>query len=399
MDSALNSLLKDVVVVEYSHMVMGPCCGVILADLGARVIKVEPLKGDNTRRLGGSGAGYFPMFNRNKESITIDVNQPRGLALLKKLIDKADVFIENFRKGSLDKHGLDYPSLQEHHQRLIYLSLKGFLSGPYQDRTALDEVAQMFSGLAYMTGLPDRPMRAGTSVVDITGAMFGVIGILAMLQKRAETGRGGVVVSSLFETAAFLVGQHIAQFAVSGKPLQPMSVRQSAWSIYDIFKLNDGSSLFVAVVSDTQWRLFCKELGFDEWLADPQYAENNNRVALRDVIIPGVQAKFLSLEKSALLEKVERIGVSFAPINRPNDLLQDQQMRAQGLLDVALSDGPRAGDTIPLPATPLEIQGKRLGLTKQVPHIGEDSSSVCSWLGLSREDILQYKSEGIIGGP
>ncbi|MDI9347676.1 MAG: CaiB/BaiF CoA-transferase family protein [Methylacidiphilales bacterium] len=390
------SLLRGITVVEYSHMVMGPCCGVVLADLGARVIKVEPIKGDNTRRLAGSGAGYFPMYNRNKQSLAIDVNKPEGLTLLKSLIKSSDVFIENFRPQALNKYELDFDSLHKKHPSLIYLSLKGFLSGAYQNRTALDEVVQMFSGLAYMTGLPERPMRAGTSVVDITGALFGVIGILAMLEQRKKTNLGGLVQSSLFETAAFLVGQHIAQYASSEKPLQPMSVRQSAWSIYDLFDLADGTKLFVAVVSDTQWKIFCQEFNLLELLNDPSLAQNNQRVEKRDTILPIVRQTFLRMDKNDLLKKLDTCGVPFAPILQPNQLLQDQHLLQAGLVPITLSDGNNKGKAIQLPALPIEVNGMRSGIHHQVPTIGEDSDSVCASLGYTTQEITQLKQQGVI---
>nr|WP_255399457.1 CoA transferase [Oceanicoccus sp. KOV_DT_Chl] len=209
--------LSGIKVVEFTHMVMGPTVGVILADLGADVIKIEPIQGDNTRRLKGSGAGYFPMYNRNKKSLCVDLKSEQGHQLAERLAAKADVVIENFRPGAMDKLGFGYEQLSALNPRLIYCSLKGFLSGPYQHRTALDEVTQMMGGLAYMTGLPDRPMRAGSSVIDITGGMFGVIGILAALEERHRTGKGKEVVSSLYETTAYMVGQHMAQQAVSGE--------------------------------------------------------------------------------------------------------------------------------------------------------------------------------------
>ena len=206
--------LKGITVVEFTHMVMGPAAGLILADLGADVIKVEPLHGDNTRRLGGSGAGYFAMYNRNKRSLCIDLKSEEGLEIAYRIVSKADILIENFRPGAMNKFGLDYETLNLENPSLIYCSLKGFLSGPYEHRTALDEVTQMMGGLAYMTGLPDRPMRAGSSVVDISGGMFGVIGILAALQKRNLSGVGEHITSALVESTAFMVGQHMAQEAV-----------------------------------------------------------------------------------------------------------------------------------------------------------------------------------------
>src|SRR5215218_4261031 len=263
--------LKGLRVVEFTHMVMGPTCGMVLADMGAEVIKVEPIEGDRTRRLLGAGAGFFPMFNRNKKSIGIDLHQPEGAELARKLCAGADVVAENFKPGTMEKYGLDYASLSKVNPKLIYATCKGFLPGPYDRRTALDEVVQMMGGLAYMTGRPGDPLRAGTSVNDMMGGMFGAIAALA---QREKTGRGQEVQSALFENNVFLVAQHMMQFAVTGKPAAPMPGRISAWAVYDVFTVQDGEQVFLAAVSDTQWRIFCEALGFADLQADERLRTN-----------------------------------------------------------------------------------------------------------------------------
>ncbi|MEM6606858.1 MAG: CoA transferase, partial [Pseudomonadota bacterium] len=356
--------LTGIKVVEFTHMVMGPAAGVILADLGAKVLKIEPLKGDNTRRLKGSGGGYFAMYNRNKSSLCLDLKSDSGLALAKAVIDASDIMIENFRPGAMEKLGLGYDSLRQTNEGLIYCSLKGFLSGPYAHRTALDEVTQMMGGLAYMTGLPDRPLRAGSSVIDIAGGMFGVIGVLAALAARRESGKGRQVTSSLFETTAFLVGQHIAQQGVLGEEPPPMSVRRSAWSVYDIFLSAEGERVFVGVVSDSLWARFCQEFELDELAKDPQYASNSDRVARRDTLIPLLNELFATMPKDIMMTRLDRAGVPFAPINKPIDLVDDPHLReGGGLLDVTLSNG----DVIKLPAIPLEFDGHKPGLYQELP--------------------------------
>jgi crotonobetainyl-CoA:carnitine CoA-transferase CaiB-like acyl-CoA transferase len=284
--------LKGIQIVEFTHMVMGPAVGAILVDLGADVIRVEPVGGDPTRELRGSGAGYFPMYNRNKKSLCLDLKDPRGLDIAKRLCARADVVIENFRTGAMDKLGLGYEALSADNPRLIYCSEKGFLAGPYEHRTALDEVAQMMGGLAYMTGPPGRPLRAGTSVIDVAGGMFGVIGILAAIEQRHKTGRGQKVSSSLFETTIYLVGQHMAQMAVTGQPAKPMPVRISAWAIYDVFETADNEQVFVGIVSDGLWQKFCESFGQRELGADPQYKTNAQRVNARETLLPQVRALF-----------------------------------------------------------------------------------------------------------
>ncbi len=384
--------LQGIKVIEFTHMVMGPTVGLILADLGADVIKVEPLQGDNTRRLKGSGGGYFAMYNRNKSSLCLDLKSGDGLALARDMVNRCDIMIENFRPGAMDKLGLGYEQLSRDNPALIYCSLKGFLSGPYEHRTALDEVAQMMGGLAYMTGLPDRPMRAGSSVIDITGGMFGVIGILAALQERHSSGAGRHVTSSLFETTAFMVGQHIAQQGVLGEEPPPMSVRRSAWSVYDIFTCKDGGRVFVGVVSDSLWQRFCEEFGFDEWAADESLAGNNARVLRRDTIIPVIQALFDTMGIEELTARLDRAGLPFAPINKPIDLVDDPHMQAGGLLDIELDNG----ETIRLPALPVEFDGEKTGVYRQLPRPGQGGLDYLARLGISGERLEKLVAGGII---
>jgi crotonobetainyl-CoA:carnitine CoA-transferase CaiB-like acyl-CoA transferase len=391
--SAADLPLTGLKVLEFSHMVMGPSIGLILADLGAEVTRVEPIGGDSTRRLEGSGAGYFPMYNRNKRSICLDLKAPDGLALARRLARSADVVVENFRPGTLERLGLSYETLQRDNPRLIYCSAKGFLSGPYENRTALDEVAQMMGGLAYMTGPPGRPLRAGASVVDVTGGMFGVIGILALLQQRHRTHRGGHVRCSLFETTAFLVGQHMAQMAVTGKPAAPMPARISAWAIYDVFQTADSQQIFVGVVSDAQWRSFCTAFDLAEFAADAGLATNNDRVAQRERLLPPIRELFARHERDPLLRKLEDIGLPVARIARPQDLFEDEQLNAPGgLLDLTLPDGRAAR----LPALPLEVDGERYGVQRDLRQAGADSRAVLSEIGVSAEEFADLARAGVV---
>jgi len=368
--------LDGIRVVEFSHMVMGPTVGMILADLGADVVKVEPVGGDKTRRLPGSGAGYFAMYNRNKQSITVDLKSEKGLSVVRSLIADADILVENFRDGALDKLGLGYEEVREINPSIIYQSCKGFLSGPYERRTALDEVAQMMGGLAYMTGPKGRPLRAGASVIDVTGALFGVIGILSALVARKDSGKGANIRASLYETTAFLVGQHIAQGAVTGTEAPPMPERISAWAVYDVFETLD-SQMFVAVVSDGQWKSLCRAFSLMDWESDNALATNAGRVAKREVIIPRLREMFRALDSEALGARLETIGLPYAPIRKPDDLLTDPHLNAHGLLPMELPDGKQ----IKLPALPLEIDGVRPQVRLNPPRVGADNDKIYSKLG------------------
>ena len=377
--------LSGIRVVEFSHMVMGPSVGVILADLGAEVIKVEPRGGDQTRTLLGSGAGYFPMFNRNKKSLCLNLKSEAGMEAARRLVARADILIENFRPGTLARLGLGYDALSAIDPRLIYCSAKGFLKGPYEHRTALDEVTQMMGGLAYMTGPPGRPLRAGSSVVDITGGMFGVIGILAALERRHRTGTGGEVKCALYETTAFLVGQHMAQMAVTGQAAQPMPVRVSAWAIYDVFETaRANEQLFVGVVSDGQWKTFCAAFDLAALGSDLDLAHNNQRVLARDTILPQVRALFQAMPRETLVAKLEGLGLPFAPIARPDELFDDPHLLAcGGLLDVTIP----GGETTRLPALPIEIDGERMTLRHDIPAIDQDAEAILRDLGYAADQI------------
>ena len=390
--------LRGIKVIEFTHMVMGPTAGVILGDLGADVIKVEPLKGDNTRRLKGSGAGYFPMYNRNKRSDDARSQAPRRSKRGTQADSVRRYRLENFRTGTMAKLGLNYESLAPANPGLIYCSLKGFLSGPYENRVALDEVTQMMGGLAYMTGLPDRPLRAGSSVIDITGGMFGVIAILSALHQRRETGQGSHVTSALFETTAFLVGQHMAQQAVSGEAPPPMSVRQSAWAVYDIFELNSGERLFVGIVSDTLWQRFCAEFSLADWAADESLSSNAGRVAERDRLLPAIRELFAPMTLASLSERLDRAGLPFSPINTPGDLFEDPHLTASGgLLLIHLTDGDHAGLQTTLPRLPVEFGDKKPPLRRDLPRAGAHSSEVLRELGFSDDDIDSLAATGAVG--
>ncbi len=388
--------LAGIRVIEFTHMVMGPTCGMVLADLGAEVIKVEPLAGDNTRQLLGSGAGFYPMFNRNKLSLSLDIKQPRGLEIVLKLLAGADVFSENFKSGSMERLGLGVEALSALNPRLIYVSHKGFLPGPYEHRTALDEVVQMMGGLAYMTGRPGDPLRAGSSVNDIMGGMFGAIGVLAALQQRHATGRGQPVQSALFENNVFLVAQHMMQFAVTGKAAAPMPERISAWGIYDVFSVAGGEQIFLAVVSDTQWALFCRAFEFADLAEDTRLASNNLRVQARDWLIPELRQRMSLRPAAQIAATFEAAGLPFAPITRPDQLMTDPHLLATGgLAPLTLPDG-RATHVALLPLT---LDGQRLGVRRNPPRLGEHNQALLRELGYGDSDIAELIKDGVLGQP
>ncbi|SEJ71380.1 CaiB/BaiF CoA-transferase family protein [Achromobacter sp. NFACC18-2] len=386
---------EGVRVIEFTHMVMGPTCGMILGDLGAEVIKVEPPGGDSTRRLLGSGAGFFPMFNRNKKSIVLDLKRAEGREAARRLIASADIVSENFKPGVMAKLGLDYASLRHQHPRLIYVSHKGFLPGPYEQRTALDEVVQMMGGLAYMTGRAGDPLRAGSSVNDIMGGMFGAIGAMAALARRESTGAGGEVQASLFENNVFLVGQHMMQYAMTGRAPAPMPSRISAWAVYDVFTVKNGEQIFLAVVSDKQWTIYCDALGLSDLHGDPRLQTNNDRVQARDWLMPILRSRMADYSAASLAEVFEREGLPYAPITKPEDLFDDPHLASTGgLAPISLGDGR----TSKVPLAPFTLDGEQPGIRLQPPAAGQHTDALLMGVGYSEQEIEALKAQHIAQG-
>jgi len=388
--------LSGIRVVEFTHMVMGPTCGMVLGDMGADVVKVEPLAGDSTRKLLGVGAGFYPLFNRNKKSIALDLESDTGRDVVARLVARADVVSENFKPATMEKLGLDYATLSARHPRLIYVSHKGFLPGPYEHRTALDEVVQMMGGLAYMTGRPGDPLRAGSSVNDIMGGVFGAMGAMAALMQRQQTGQGQHVQAALFENNVFLVAQHMLQFAVTGQPAAPMPERISPWGIYDVFSVQGGAQIFLAVVGDTQWRVFCEAFGFADLYADTRLATNNDRVRARGWMMPLLRERLATHTREELTAVFEREGLPFAPITDPQYLFADPHLlQTGGLAPMTLPDGRETS----VPLLPLTLDGERLGLRLDPPRLGQHGREVLLEVGYSDAEISAMVQAGTLALP
>lgn len=378
MKPEINGLpLEGVRVVEFTHMVMGPTCGMILADLGAEVIKVEPPGGDKTRNLPGLGIGFFRSFNRNKKSVVIDIHTPEGLETAMELIGESDVLLENFRPGLMDKLGLGYESLKERFPQLIYVSHKGFLPGPYENRLALDEVVQNMAGLTYMTGPVGRPLRAGSSVNDIMGGMFGAIGVLAALRERDRTGHGQEIQSALFENCCLLAAQHMQQFQMTGEVPPPFPARLSAWSVYDTFSVAHGEQLFIGAVSDKQFQVLCGVLGREDLLNDPALATNAQRVEVRPALLRQLQDTLQHLELETLCDQLQTAGLPYAKVVRPDQLVHDEHLiESGGLVPMQTPEG----DTTQVVLLPLLMGGRRPGVRHPLPKIGEHTEEVLNAL-------------------
>jgi len=386
--------LAGIRVLEFSHTVMGPTAGLVLADLGADVVKVEPApEGDHTRRLSGFAAGFFGYFNRNKRSLAADLKTPEGQGLIRRLAERADVLVENYGPGTMERLGCGYEELAAVNPRLIYCALKGFLSGPYEGRPALDEIVQYMAGLAYMTGPPGRPLRAGASVIDIMGGVFGVVGVLAALREREQTGKGGLVRSALFESTVFLVGQHMAAEVMTGERPPPMPSRLGAWAIYQTFATADDDQLFVGITSNNHFRRFCEVFDRPDLLADPRLATNEDRVVARPWLVTIVADIVGRHSKAELMRLLELANIPFAPVAVPGDLFDDPHLLASGgLLDVTLPGGRHTR----LPALPFELDGQRPGLRREAPRLGEHSREVLSEAGLGADELADLERRRIV---
>jgi crotonobetainyl-CoA:carnitine CoA-transferase CaiB-like acyl-CoA transferase len=386
--------LADLRVLEFTQNVMGPSGGLVLADLGADVIKIEPApEGDVTRGLGGFASGFFSFLNRNKRSLAVDLKTPSGRKLVHRLAAKADIVLENYAVGTMDRLGVGYAALSAINPRLIYCAMKGYLSGPYEKRPALDEVAQFHAGLAYMTGPLGRPLRAGASVIDIMGGTFAAVAILAALRERDKTGKGQLVKSALFESTVYLMGTHMAGSAYNGETnVLPMPERRGGWGVYQIFKSADGHELFIAATSDQLWQRFCDVFERPDLAADQRLAKNADRVRAKEWLIPTVSETLGRLSRAEIEKRCEKAGIPFAPIGKVDDLFVDPHLNVNGLIATTLSNGVKTK----LPKLPIELDGERPDRRLDPPQIGEHSRAILAEAGLSEQEIDALAKDGVI---
>jgi crotonobetainyl-CoA:carnitine CoA-transferase CaiB-like acyl-CoA transferase len=387
-------------VLELGHIIAGPSAGLLLADLGADVIKVErPGEGDQTRGMPAGNGANFHFLNRNKRSITIDLKgSSEGRELFLRLAKGSDIVIDNFAYGAVEGLGLGYDVLARENPRLIYMALKGFLPGPYEARPFLDELAQMSAGLAFMTGPRGQPMRAGASIVDVGAAAYGVIAVLAALQQRAHTGRGQKITSGLYETTVFWVGQWLANYGATGEPSVPMpEIRQGTrmgWGIYQLFTASDGEQVFIGITSNAHWERFCKEFGLGDLLADERLNDNSKRVAARAWLPARIAEEMLKYPSAELAERLERAKIPFAPLRRPDQLVDDPHLNAsEQWMSTPLPGRPPAK----LPKLPVRSSAYEFSLRRPAPQLGEHTREVLQEFGLSKDDIDALASRRVIG--
>ncbi len=381
--------LEGTRVLELGHIVAGPTAGLILADLGADVIKIEdPLRGGDQSRSNPTGLATFYFLNRNKRSFAVNLKAPEGKELFLKFASAADVVLDNYAPGVLERLGVDYDTVSRINQRIIYCSINGFLKGPYARRPALDEVAQMMGGIAFMTGFPDQPLRIGASVTDISAATYGVIGILCALLQRGQTGRGQRLTSGLFETVVFWVGQHMSNFAMTGEPSVPMPVRKMGtrfrWGVFDLFRAADGKQVFVGITSNRHWETFCAEFEQAELFSHPEMRNNETRTRARDWLLPRVQEIVGRYESKDLMRKLEKADVPYARVNTPADLYDDPYLMGHKNRLLPVEAGHKS---VRLPALPFESEDFEFAVTRQPPGLGEHTKEILQELGISEAEM------------
>jgi len=389
-----DGLISDLKVLELGHIIAGPTASLILAQMGADVIKIErPGSGDQSRFSRGN-QGYFLSFNSNKRSITLNMKDPKGKEVFTRMLKTADVVIDNYGPNVLERLGFGYDEMAKINPRIIGCSIKGFLPGPYEDRTLLDEPAQMMGGLAYMTGPRGMPLRAGASLIDIAGAMFGVIAILTAIHEREKTGRGRKIQVGLFETVVFLVSQHIAKAGISDEIPPPMPERgmgkDLGWGIYRIFDTKDNRQVFIGVTSDAHWERYCREFELPELWEEKELRTNAGRRQAYDRLTQRTEEIAKTYTFAEIIERLEQANIPHAPVNTPMDLFQHPHLRAREHFSTAAAPD---GTSSPLPKLPFNIDTWDSVPRKDPPKLGEHTAEILAELGYSPEEIRAISSE------
>lgn len=391
--------LKGVRVLELSHIVAGPSGGMMLGDLGADVIKVEhPSTGDTARSQANEGNTFYT-YNRNKQFLALDLRQAKGKAIFEKLVKQSDIVLDNFAPGALQRLGLDYSWGSKINPRIIYCSVKGFLPGPYGDRPFLDELAQMAGGIAYLTGFEGKPMRAGASITDIGAATYGVMGILAALYRREQTGVGDCIEAGLYETVVFWISQYITGAQLSGKNPPPRGEQTSGmgkamgWGVYQLFPTKGGKPVFIAVTGNRHWVGLCDVLGFDDWKNSAEFNTNRKRTAEKWRIAERITAATQLLTYDDITARLYKALVPYAPVGTPLDILADKHMGEAGRW-MQLKVGDKQ---LKVPKLPFAMGGTEdFEAAKQPAFLGEHTDTILASIGYTPAEVAALKAEKVV---
>jgi crotonobetainyl-CoA:carnitine CoA-transferase CaiB-like acyl-CoA transferase len=384
--------LQGIRVLELGQVISGPAVGLFLADLGADVTAVENPRADAFQRERPTLA----FLRRNKRNIAIDLRMSDGRELFLDLAKKSDIVVENYGPGTVERLGIDYKTVSTLNKRVIYCSIKGFLPGPYGNRKAADEVVQMMGGLAFMTGLPGRPMRAGASVTDLGAASFGTIAILAALIQRETTGEGQHIQAGLYETVVFWMSQHLALLGVTGEAPEPVTVvgvsDRLGWPIYDVFRTADEKLVFLGLLNDKHWTSFCAELELHSLASDPKLQTNEQRLEQRPSLVGRLREIIGTYRSSDLLSRLERIDVVFAPVHSPADLVSDEHLLAsRQLLETEFM-----GSRFLLPMLPVRTSEFSPSIRCQPRAFAQDTESYLRESGYGEAVISEWLRSGVI---
>jgi len=391
--------LDGIVVADLTQNVAGPFCTQILGDMGAEVIKVErPGRGDDARAWAppfwGAESASFMAMNRNKRSLALDVKHERGRGVLRRLVARADVFVQSLRAGVIEELGLDFAGARALNPRLVHCSITAFgARGPLADRPGYDPLMQAYGGLMSVNGHPGQePARVGTSIVDMGTGMWAALGIVAALRERDATGRAVAVTTALFETALMWVSYHAMGYLGSGEVPQPQGSGTAMIAPYQAFPTADGYAM-IAAGSDALFARLAQALGAPALAEDPRFADNPSRVRHRRALIDALAALTRELKAADLLERLRAAGVPCAPILTMDAVLAEPQTRASGMLVPA--PHPRLPDYRSI-GLPLLWDGARPGVRRVPPLLGEHSTDVLTWLGYTPDDVRALRAEGVI---
>jgi len=398
--SASRGALDDIVVLDLSHALAGPFASTMLGDYGAEIIKIEPTGGEISRAWGppfyGGEAAYFVNLNRNKKSVALDLKHPEGKAIFFRLLERADVVLENLRVGTVAKLGIDYARARERQPRIVYCSVSVFgQDGPYRDRAALDLVVQAESGMISVTGEPGgRGVRAGVSIADITAGMYAAFGILAALHARERTGRGQFIDVSMLEGQLGILSGMIGAFVADRIVPQPMGTAYSALLPYQTFRTRT-RDIAIGIGSDKLWRTFCPLLGLAPLADDPRFVTNAARNANRSALITALQDTLLTKTYEEWEQILTPAGVPMGAINTLDDVVAHPQVRARD--SIVRSTHPVAG-TIETVAPPVRLSDTPGSIRRPAPLLGEHTDEVLrERLAMSDAEIARLRENGVIG--